>query len=232
MKKIKPFVIAFITIALVMFTNDLEAQIFKNPKFGFRVAPNIGWLKPDAKSYENDGVVFGFSWGFISEFPFEENYYLSSGFNIIFNNGKLKYPHKLNDSTGTLYRRYNLKYLELPVVMRLRAPDISGFTFYAQLGFGGSIRLDAKAEDKFIPIDGGIVKRFEKDKISEEINFLRASLILGGGVEYEIGQSKLMLGLLFNNGFTNVLKGNNTMDASIEHAGKSNFIELNIGFLF
>ncbi len=231
MKKFQLFVMLFAVIIIVMSTSGLHAQTFKNPKLGFRLAPNVGWMKPDAKLYENDGAVFGFSWGFVSEFPLAENYYLSSGFNIVFNNGKLKYPHKI-DADGMLYRKYNLKYLELPIVMRLRAPDLSGYIFYAQLGFGASVLLDAKAEDKFLP-DTGPAVLFEKDKISEDMNLLKASLIIGVGVEYQVGSSsKLMVGLLFNNGFTNVLKGNNKAQPGIEHAGKPNFIELNVGFLF
>ena len=227
MKKQKQLTAALL-IAILLGCGFLTQAQDNSPRLGFRLAPNVGWLKPDVDDYENDGAVFGFSWGFISEFPFAENYAFSSGFNIVFNNGKLNYDHRLNDVNGTLFRRYNFKYLELPLMMRMRTADRGGPMFYAQIGLGTGILLDAKAEDKF---ENEPKEAFKK--INTEVTLLRASMLVGLGVEYPVGAtSRLLAGFQFNNGFTNVLKGTNLVNTGTDHAAMPNFIEFNLGFLF
>jgi len=205
------------------------------PGFGFRISPNVGWMKPDAASYENDGARMGFSWGFIAEFPMAENYGFSTGFNILFNGGKLSYPHSLPQSSfsdpGVLKRTYNFKYLELPAMFRLQTSDRGGPVFFGQIGLGMGILLDARGTDTFI----NLVSRteFDKEKISDEIRLFRTALLVGLGVEYPLGPSlKAIGGLSFNNGFSNVLKGSNTVNSNINHKAVSNLIELNVGIMF
>lgn len=205
------------------------------PIFGFRMAPNVGWIRGDAASYENDGATVGFSWGFIAEFPAADNYSFSSGFNIIFNGGKLKYPHQINISSnmesGTLARKYNLKYLELPMMLKLHTSDRGGPVFLGQIGLGFGVLLDARGTDVFT-YQGG-VSEFDKEKISEEIKLLRTALIVGLGVEYPLGPSlKAIGGINFNNGFSDILKGSNLDNSSVSHNAFANFIELNLGILF
>jgi hypothetical protein len=206
-----------------------------NPVFGFRMAPNVGWIRGDASSYENDGATVGFSWGFIAEFPAAENYSFSTGFNILFNGGKLKYPHQIPMSSfsgpGTLARKYNLKYLELPMMLKLHTSDRGGPIFYGQIGLGLSGLLDARGTDVFTY--PGATVEFDKEKISEEIRLFRTALLFGLGVEYPLGPSlKAIGGLSLNNGFSDILKGSNLVDSSVSHKAFANFIELNIGILF
>jgi hypothetical protein len=218
--------------ALLLFAQVIIAQEVKpKPIFGFRMAPNIGWMKPDASSYENDGVRVGFSWGFIAEFPLAVNYSFSTGFNILFNGGRLEYPHIINNQEGALQRRYGFKHLELPFILKLYTSDRGGPVFYGQIGLGTGILLDARANDLFIKDNSR--EDFEKEKITDEIKLFRAALLVGMGVEYPLGPSlKGMVGLSFNNGFSDLLKGSNIKDSSISHSAINNFIELNLGLLF
>jgi hypothetical protein len=230
MSNLIKFFCAIIFIATITSKQSVYSQDL-SPKLGFRIAPNVGWLKPEARLYENDGAVFGFSWGFISEFPLAENYNISTGFNIVFNNVKLKYPHIISDS-GTIYKKYSLKYLEVPLMIRMKTTDRGGPVFYAQIGLGLGMRLDAKGEGSFVT-DAGNSIDIERDNISEEINLLKASMLIGLGLEYPVGaSSKIITGLQFNNGFTNVLKGQNLVHPNTEHAAIPNFVEMNLGFLF
>lgn len=203
-----------------------------NPVFGFRMAPNVGWIRGDESSYENNGATVGFSWGFIAEFPAAENYSFSTGFNILFNGGKLKYPHQIQGlGDGSLARKYNLKFLELPMMLKLRTSDRGGAIFYGQIGLGLGVLLDARGTDAFT-YSGGTAE-FEKEKISEEIRLFRTALLFGLGVEYPLGPSlKAIGGLSLNNGFSDILKGSNLVDSSVSHKAFANFIELNIGIVF
>lgn len=206
-----------------------------NPVFEFRIAPNVGWIRGDESSYENDGAAVGFSWGFIAEFPAAENYSFSTGFNILFNGGKLKYPHQIPESSfsgpGTLARKYNLKYLELPMMLKLRSSDRGGAIFYGQIGLGLGMLLDARGTDAFTYTGG--TAEFEKEKISEEIRLFRTALLFGLGVKYPLNPSlKAIGGLSLNNGFSDILKGSNLVDSSVSHKAFANFIELNFGIVF
>lgn len=241
MNTYKKVIAIFLFIATITSLLETRAQTSNeptpelNPVFGFRMAPNVGWIRGDASSYENDGATLGFSWGFIAEFPAAENYSFSTGFNILFNGGKLKYPHQIdissNSESGILARKYNLKYLELPMMLKMRTSDRGGPVFYGQIGLGLGVLLDARGTDVFTYQDSTV--EFDKEKISEEIRLFRTALLFGLGVEYPLGPSlKAIGGLSLNNGFSDILKGSNLADSSVSHKAFANFIELNIGILF
>jgi hypothetical protein len=229
------FIASFASLQQLQAQNGFEQTPDLNPVFGFRMAPNVGWIRGDESSYENDGATVGFSWGFIAEFPAARNYSFATGFNIIFNGGKLTYPHQIPQSSftesGTLARKYNLKYLELPMMLKLRTTDRGGPILYGQIGLGLGILLDARGTDTFTY--PGASFDFDKEKISEDIRLFRTALLFGLGVEYPIGPSlKAIGGLSLNNGFSDILKGSNLVDSSLSHKAFANFIELNIGLLF
>jgi len=216
----------FCLVATVLLSSKVIAQE-NQPTFGFRMAPNIGWVKPDASAYDSEGVTAGFSWGFIAEFPMAENYSFSSGFNILFNGGKLSYPHQIDGTPGVLERKYGFKYLEVPLMLRLFTSDRGGPMFFGQIGLGTGILLDARGTDQFN------TQIYPKEKITDEIKLFRAALLVGLGVEYPLGPSlKGIAGLYFNNGFSDVLKGSNIANNSISHKAFNSFVELNIGLLF
>ncbi|MBE0661879.1 MAG: PorT family protein [Bacteroidales bacterium] len=226
------FIVSFTNLQQVQSQNTTNQTRELKPVFGFRMAPNVGWIRGDEASYENDGATVGFSWGFIAEFPAAENYSFATGFNILFNGGKLKYPHQIQGlGDGSLARKYNLKYLELPMMLKLRTTDRGGPIFYGQIGLGLGVLLDARGTDVFT-YSGG-TSEFDKEKISEEIRLFRTALLFGLGVEYPLGPSlKAIGGLALNNGFSDILKGSNLVDSSVSHKAFANFIELNIGLLF
>ncbi len=223
-----------IAIFLISFLIDpyfLSGQT-ATPKFGLKLSPNIGWVKPDTRSYQNDGAAFAMSWGFIAEFPMAENYYASTGFNISSYRSNIQYPHLTENQPGVLNRKYNLKYFEIPLTARLRVADRGGPVFFGNIGLGSGILLDARAEDSFKSLIEPEIFT-EMDKISGEIKLFKLSLLVGVGVEYPVGpSSKLLAGLQFNNGFTNILKGENLTDTRLSHRAFPNMVEFNLGFLF
>ncbi len=208
---------------------------FGQADFGLRIAPNVGWMKPNAEGYYSDGARIGFSWGFVAEFPIANNHRVGSGFNIIYSNGRLSYTEErvVNTVTheGELRRNYHLEYLEIPLLLRLRTADDGKAVFYATIGLGTGFRLDAHATDTF---ESGTMTILEdKAKITDEINLLRHSLLVGLGLEYAVsGNTRIIVGLQFNNGFTDVLKGQNSVNQAINHNGAPNFVEMNFGLLF
>ena len=227
---------ATLIILVLTFLCVLSASSQQKPfVFGFKAGPNIGWMKPDARGYESDGIKGGFSWGFIADFFLMENYGIATGFDVIFLNSGLKMPHMEVDGgetlTGTLHRKYKLKYIQIPITLKMQTKEMGKFRIYGQIGLGTGFLIGAKADDEFIQ-DTGETTNTEND-IYDDISFIRSSLILGAGVEYSLGGStNLLAGFSFDNGFIDILKGQNTLDPTINNKGYVNYVSFIVGIVF
>lgn len=227
---------ATLIILVLTFLCVLSASSQQKPfVFGFKAGPNIGWMKPDAQGYESDGIKGGFSWGFIADFFLMENYGIATGFDVIFLNSGLKMPHMEADGgetlTGTLHRKYKLKYIQIPITLKMQTKEMGKFRIYGQIGLGTGFLIGAKADDEFIQ-DTGETTNTEND-IYDDISFIRSSLILGAGVEYSLGGStNLLAGFSFDNGFIDILKGQNTIDPTINNKGYVNYVSFIVGIVF
>lgn len=218
-------------IAVISAPSIANAQ-FKPFSFGFKVAPGIGWVKSDTKGYTG-GSSLGFSWGFVSEFNFTENHCIATGINFIFSNGTLTYPDRRNspEESVTVDRKLRVKYLQLPLTLKMRTEEKNDMRFFGQFGFGTSFRLSAKGKDEY-PINSGEIIS-ETTNIDKDITFLRESLIVGIGMEYRISSGNMLsAGISFDNGFTDILAGENKVDSSIKPKGTSSLLELSVGILF
>jgi hypothetical protein len=233
-RSMKPdnFIRTVFIVMLFVFTQTITAQDRKI-SLGVKAAPNMGWLKTDQSGYRNQGIVGGFGWGLVAEFYFAENYAFGTGFNFNFQNGKLVYPEYRNGSVnGELTRKYRLKYLELPAMIKMKTNEISGIKFFGQIGLGAGIRLSSKGEDVF-ESQGRPDETTDFRLIDSQTTLFKASMIVGAGIEYPIDNStSLVAGINFNNGFTNALKGKNSANSTLEHSGIPNFIELSFAVMF
>jgi len=227
-----------ITLALLLLAFLGSSYTFSQQKpfvFGFKAGPTMGWMKPDAKGYDSDGMKSGFTWGFIADFFLMENYGIATGFDVVFLNGGIKSPQQIDNDgetvTGTLKRKYKLKYLQIPITFKMRTKELGKFRIFGQIGLGSSFLIGAKADDEFTP-DGGEANSEQID-IYDDITFMKESLILGAGVEFSLGGStNLTAGLVFNNGFMNILKGKNTIDPTINNSATANYLALEFGIVF
>ncbi|PKO97673.1 MAG: hypothetical protein CVU14_10080 [Bacteroidetes bacterium HGW-Bacteroidetes-9] len=217
-------------IILISMAKPVLAQ-YKSVTLGVKGAPNIGWLKTDQEKYSSEGIVPGFAWGLVAEFYFAENYAFGTGFNFDFQNGKLSYPEE-RSGAGVLTRNYRLKYLEVPAMIKMKTNEIGRLKFFGQIGMGLGVRLNSKGKDVF-KLTGSATQTTDFSLIDSQTNLFRASMIVGAGVEYPIDNSTSIVGgINFNNGFTNVLKGNNSAYPATEHQGVPNFVELSFAVMF
>jgi hypothetical protein len=230
-----------ILFSVLLLGSSLSFSQVKPFRFGFKLASNLAWLSPDANGYKVDGSVMGFSWGFLSDFALTENYFVATGFSMDYLGGKLLYPHAKQVGqdttliTGDLARKYKLRNLELPLTIKMRTNKFGDVAFFGKIGFGIDFNLNAKADDSF-SYYSGVKKMSETIKdvnVKDEIVFLRSSMIFGAGIEYFIDEStSILLGLNFNSGMTNVLKGENVVDPSVKQKANLNYFQLNMGVLF
>jgi len=223
-----------IILVLILFASTLKAQEVKKPfNFTFRMGPNLSWLKSNSDAVSPDGSIIGFSWGALCEFPVQNNYAFVTGFNINFAGGKVNYAGIKQSTPVLINERYSLKYLEIPLMLKIKTNEVDGFLFYGQIGMGTSFRLNSRVKRTFqLPPTSSQFTPAPEDNNSDNITaFIRESLLIGLGAQYAIQDNlKLFGGLNFNNGFTDVLKKGpyNTNDPKVI----SNFVELNIGLAF
>jgi hypothetical protein len=217
-------------LVLLSVTYAANAQ-FPPYYFGLKAAPQISWMKPNTDTYESDGIRPGFAWGFIAEFNFTENHSIATGFNMIFNGGKLKFPAVQDEETGTMIRTYYLKYIELPLTLKMRTNSINGMRYFGRIGLGTAFKIGSKKIDEFTSTDGATTT---SSKVNyDDVTFARESLIVGMGTEYEVKDGpRLGLELTFNNGFTNILNGKNTVNTSLNEKANPSFLELAFSVLF
>jgi hypothetical protein len=132
-------------------------------------------------------------------------------------------------------RKYVVKYIEIPLMLKMKTNEIGYITYFGQFGFGTSFNLSAKANDDFVyetTGDNETITNPDVD-VKDDVRFLKESLIIGLGIEYSLGgTTSVIAGINFNNGFSNILKGKNDINSEIEEEAISNYLEINVGILF
>jgi len=225
-----------IAISIVLISQVAQAQQ-KPFKFGFKIAPAISWLSPDSKDYDQGGSSFAFAWGFVADITLMEHYYLTTGFNVSYTKGKLIYPHKKEAPggqpfDGLMSETFDLRYIEVPLAVKMKTNTFGkNFMFFGLIGFNTGINIKAKSDQSF---SSSLYNDSDENvDIKEDITMFKTSLLVGAGTEYVIDESvSLIFGINFNNGLTNVLKGNNTVDTDIEAKAVPYYFELNLGVIF
>jgi opacity protein-like surface antigen len=231
-----------IVIALGMIAPAALAQDDPGVRFGLKLAPNMSWQRPDTKGIKSDGSKFGYTFGLNVEFPVGANGNYRFGTGLMLNNvgGKLKQEYSYVDTSGTtltkeLTQDIKLRYIEVPLTMKLLTNEIGYIRYFGLIGFGTAFNIRAKGDyDVPVPDANGSIVGFatlEDEDIKDDVQAFKASLIIGAGMEYNFsGNTALQIGITYNNGFTNTL-------ADKEVNGKTaksfqDYLELNLGIFF
>ncbi len=231
MKKIAfAFVIIFLALTA---SHPSKAQSFR---LGLTASPSLAWFKPEHDEYTSEGLRLGFSYGLLSEFILAEQYSFATGINITYFGGKLSYPVSDTTFQGTTYqskeRTYRLQNMEIPLTLKMKTREIGYNTYFAVFGFGGSVNLRSKGDDRYQPAAEGSRHTIEDIDIAGDIPLFRISMILGLGLEHSLGGTTALVGgITFNNGFTNILTGKDYQGNKDQQA-RANYLELSIGILF
>lgn len=205
----------------------------RSVRFGIKAAPNLGFIKPDSKELKNDGSAFGYTFGLLGDFMIgaNENYAFSTGLLLNRVGGKTTYPY--GDKNLRTESKY--QYIEVPITLKLKTNEIGYMTYFGQIGFGSAFNIAAKSDyDK--PDGKGGITRVTDESIMDKTNLFKASLIVGAGLEFNFsGNTSLMVGLTYNNGFTNILKDQEVVDANgtkKDLKAKQHYVELSLGVFF
>ncbi|MFM1998753.1 MAG: hypothetical protein RL204_700 [Bacteroidota bacterium] len=254
MKKITLFTL--LTLSAII-TN---AQDFQKFKIAARFSPGIAWMKPDSKYITNEGNVARFGFGISMDIHFTENYAFGTGLEVTRMGGSLSYLNSARydgvDYVMSRTRDYRLQYVEVPLTLKLRTNEIGYITYWGQFGIIPGLNINAKGDDTVDFLYGksdtgwGETDRVsfssEDEDIKNDINIFRVGLLIGAGIEYSLsGNTAVLAGISYNNGFTDVLDGDlvvtDESDKPVFEGGNpkknemksmSNILQLNIGIKF
>jgi hypothetical protein len=212
---------------------------YEEPRFrmGLHLLPSIAWLDARDGSTVSDGSIGRFGFGFTADIMFADNYAIGTGVNVFRNGGKMTSIERLtgdpldpaNDTTQFVVERERTltqHWVELPVTFKFRTRQIGHITYWGQFGLGLGLNLRATADDLvkcrfrndsevFVgsewveDLETGEIE-FKDVPVEDEVALMRAAMILGLGIEYNLsGKTALLLGATFNNGLFNVANNRN-----------------------
>jgi hypothetical protein len=212
-------------LVFVCYSSVLIAQ--PKVRLGAHVDPVFSWFSPKTSHIEKDGARLGYNGGLIVEYYFAPNYAFVSGLNLTQLGGNLLYNEEVDITTGEgdhvllppqTSVAFNVNYLTIPLALKLKSNEIGYFTYYAELGFSPQVNIGSKASST-----GGALN---KDNVSKEINAFNISFFFGGGIEYSLGgNTSLITGIFFNNGFTDILSAD-------RHKAGFNYVNIRFGVMF
>lgn len=233
------FVLLILIIAF-----DSNAQI----KLGLRVAPQLTWSKHENKTTTTNGTRVNAGYGLMIDYYFTDNYSISTEFtiqsmatNLNLSNSKfdsviLTTNNKVTKANEDLKYDYKMRYIQVPVLLKMRTNKIGALRYYAEFGASLSMLTRARANismGNFELDNVNVNKPDDDDEFSikpndyeDGIRLLRTGLVIGGGIQYELfGNSLLVAGIRFDNGLNSY-----TRDDKWE--ARLSYIALNIGILF
>ncbi len=233
--KIKQLSLITAFLVSLLVTNNVQAQDFR---LGFKGNPLFSTITPNTDNFNSVGTKVGFSYGVMFDYFIKDNYAISSEFGISSLGGKVEFNR--NDTTAN--SSLNIRYIDIPVAIKLLTNELNNnLKVYGKFGLGLSFRIKSTVETEY---KKGQAK-FESDDIKNASDFiqpLNTSLVIGAGVEYNLAENlDLVVGLTYNNGFSNIMKSKSMykyvdpatgLSAVKAYDANLSFITLNIGLLF
>ncbi len=232
----------------VVNTENEERKI----RFGLQLNPHISWLTANTSDLESEGSKLGLTYGLSTEFFLTKNYLFSTGLFIASLGGELAYEGIYEDNNGvsvpsSIQQTYSIKYIEIPLTLKLRTNEIGYITYFGQFGLKSGFKFKSTSDFSYADINNS--PKIEGVNTASDIFFINMNLTVGAGIEYSIsGNTTLMLGLTYNNGFINQLdkkanligaNGKAALDidgepiyADKDPSANMNYVSLNIGIFF
>ncbi len=221
---------------------DIKAQKdesltdFKFFRCGMYGTLGPSWMKPDMKDWKNEGMRFGYGFGFMAEFAVAPNLVIASGFDVMYGSGKMKLSDTLfsydnmTDKLSNINSIYKIQYLQIPITLKMRTNEINYFRYYMRVGGSLGLRIGTKYTEEISAQDNSFIFRtYDNEKANNRISLFRATFDIGAGIEYSLGGTTALLGeIYFNNGLTNSLKEYK----NIKYKSILNYLMFKIGILF
>ncbi|HQV74931.1 MAG TPA: porin family protein [Flavobacteriales bacterium] len=184
-------------------------------RLGIKLAPNLSWIRADTKGVKSDGSKVGYTFGLMTEFPFgaNGNYRFATG--LMLNNigGKVVESFAV-DTLGVTTSvenssSVNLRYIDLPLTIKLMTNEIGYMRYFGQLGFDAGVNIRAKGDAQRITTS---LNRTTDQKLTDVdfknmVSPVKLGLVIGAGFEYNFsGGTSAMVGVSYHSSFTKLLE--------------------------
>ena len=201
--KIICLIAGFLIISQIAFSQ-------RSTRLSFSASPSVNWFSADTQGTESGSSALGIDYGVNADFFFDEESKYAFATGILINNtgGNIRYYNSSGDvqfagqtfQSGTSFR-YKLKYVEVPLAVKLRTSQFRRWSYWGQFGFSGLVNIQAKGESDD--------ETLRKNNINEEVNLFNLALNMGIGSHFDLGSNNaITLGIIYKNGFLDVTSNN------------------------
>jgi hypothetical protein len=205
-------------------------------RLGLHFTPTVGWIKSDKPFIKGGGPRLGYNWGLVFDMKFADNYYFSTGLNVVNSPIKMNYVDTLYDtstsssfSTSNVNLKYKLQYIGLPLTLKLKTKEVNYMKYYGQFGVEPQFNFNKKVnadKGRYAGAEFFAPSETSYANFNDDIGFMRIAVVVGGGVEYSLGgKTALVGGITYNGGFSDISKQDKSKITN-------NYIALNLGVLF
>jgi hypothetical protein len=227
MEAFKCIIKILILVFLLIRGSSLKSQELR---FGVFANPLISWMKTDVSAIQNNGSKIGFDAGLMLDKYFTKRYAFATGISIHSMGSMLKYTEgkrgfqtssSVIDLDNNAEVKYKLQYIHVPLALKFRTTEIGYITYFAQLGLNPMVNIKANADIKSANLTNA--------NVNKEINLFYLAYHISGGIEYKIvGNTAILVGITYMNGFTDITdNGGYTTEKAVMHC-----FELRLGVFF
>ncbi|MFD1186749.1 porin family protein [Pontibacter rugosus] len=174
-------------------------------EIGLQVSPTISgnrFIAEDRYNFEKESNSLRLGVGVIADYFFAQNYAFSSGLMYRSKGAEISYNYTRSNGDGSTENisgkdDLTIQYIEIPLTLKLFTNEVApGTVAYFQVGGSLNTKVAAQVNDK---------KVIDSEKVIKRFNIFEADVLLGGGAEFQMGQStKLFAGLTYHRGLTDI----------------------------
>ncbi|WP_347157111.1 porin family protein [Pontibacter chitinilyticus] len=201
-------------------------------EIGLELSPTIAgnrFVAEDRYNLQKESSSLHLGVGVIADYFFAQNYAFSTGLLYRGKGSEISYSYSRDTGTGTVTTQgkddISLQYVELPISLKLFTNEIApGTIAYFQVGGALNTKVAATVNNHKV-IDG--------NKVGKRFNVFETDVLLGTGVEYQMGQStKIFAGLTYHRGLTNIDDYYGDLFGDKNVSVKNNSVSLDLGVKF
>lgn len=192
-------------------------------QFGIELSPSISfgrvYTSPDNKGFGGASVSLASKVGFLFDYAFRDNYFVSTGLLLSFQQISIRNPqHNLDEE-------HALHYLQCPIGLKLYTSEVTLDTrLYVK--FGGIFQILINHRNTHLPesVDDAFMQAFRRWGIAGT---------LGIGAEYDLSlTTSLFAGISYQLGLTNVVTEHRNDPPAPQLTGYSDLISIDVGLRF
>lgn len=217
-----------ITLLTILLVLSISSWAQTHMRLSFTASPSINWMHTTSDHVTEQKAVLGYDFGIMSDvfFSVNENYSLSTGLLVVNTGGKTSYradqPFTFAGETlpQTVDIRYRLRYLEVPLSLKLRTNEFHRVYYWGLFGVSPMINIGANGDSS----EGSL----NKDSIHDEVNLFNMAMNVGLGFDFDLGASNAVsAGLIYQNGLADV-----TTDNAFSDKVNVNSLKIRLALLF